>query len=275
MRHIPAGRIAAVLAVIVGGVVLARGTGQVRFQTIAPGVEFAKLRGDPYCRQGSSDIGVLRVDPARAPLHVRHFSTGGDRPVDIFDWQKRSGAIAVFNAGQYYPDFSYMGLLSSAGTRVSGRLHPTFKAALVAGPVDGGEKARVLDLEHVPLDPDRPRWREIAQSFMLFDRNGVVRVRKSPQIAPRTIVGEDRDGRLLVIASEGSYTLADFAALLQSAPLDLTHAMSMDGGAEAQLWVRAPAFQYASFGHWTEGRGEDELKSAVVPLPAVVTVGGK
>ena len=259
------------LCVAILGVV--RRGGRPHWNGLGPGVEFATLRGDPWCRRGSSEIAILRLDPARVRLRVLHYSRQSDAiPLSIVEWHRRTGALAVFNAGQYYPDFSYMGLLVSDGERISRRLHPSFKAALVASPRGGGRAARVLDLDRQPLDPAAPGWREVAQSFMLFDRQGGTRVRQTDLVANRTVVGEDRNGRLLVITSEGGYTLWDFARLLQKAPLGLTHAMSMDGGYEAELCVSAGRFHYASFGRW-KGKGDlPEAPGARVPLPAVVAV---
>jgi hypothetical protein len=270
----PVGRIAALLAVVVGAWVLARGSGnEPHLRTVASGVEFGKLNGAPFCRQGSPEIGVLRVDPRRVRVGVRHYrrELGAD-PRGAVGWQRATGALAVFNAGQYYPDLGYMGLLVSRGVAVSPRLHPTFKAALVASPSGGGRRARVLDLGVDTLDPRRPGWQEVAQSFMLFDRKGEIRVRKSAQVAQRTIVAEDRDGRLLAITSEGGYTLYEFAQLLRGAKLDLTHAMSMDGGGEAQLVVRTRGFHYASFGAWNPDRDGADADAPLAPLPAVVVV---
>jgi uncharacterized protein YigE (DUF2233 family) len=244
-----------------------------RWSTLADGVEFATLRGDPWCRRGSSEIAILRLDPARVRLRVLHFSRQPDRtPLSIVEWQRRTGAIAVFNAGQYYPDLSYMGLLVSDGESISPRLHPSYKAALVASPADGRRAARVLDLDRQPLDPAAPGWRQVAQSFMLFDGQGAPRIRKTDLVANRTVVGEDRHGRLVVITSEGGYTLWDFARLLQRAPLALTHAMSMDGGYEAELCVSAPGFHYASFGLWKGAGDAPDMPGAKVTLPAVVVV---
>ena len=271
MASFPIGRVAALLAVVVGGIVVARGTGAPRFRGVAHGVEFTTIRGEPYCRQGSSSIAVLRLDPARTRVRVRHFSRDANRPLDIFEWQRRTGAVAVFNAGQYYPDWSYMGLLVSGGTVISNRPHPSYQAALVARSIPGGSGARVLDLARHPVNPAKPEWQEVAQSFMLFDDRGNVRVRRSSQIAARTIVAEDRAGNLVVIATEGSYTLYDIATLLRASPFHLTHAMSMDGGSEAQLLVSSTGFRYASFAHLDEHPVATGIGGAV-PLPAVVTV---
>lgn len=271
------GRISALAAILVGAIVLASTTGGPRFRVIRPGVEFAKMRGEPFTAGGPSAIAVLRIDPARVHLSVRHYSGEPEgRPLSIVEWQRRTGAIAVFNAGQYYPDYSYMGLLVSNGRTVSARLHPTFKAALVAEPRAGSApRAQVIDLEKHPIDPKKPGWREVAQSFMLFDRGGNIRIRKSGQVANRTVVAEDRRGRLLVITSEGAYTLHDFATLLRDSPLQIEHAMSMDGGLEAELCVHAGDFRYASFGPWPSDTVTPEAMGAQVPLPAVVAVTAK
>jgi len=278
LRRLPVGRIAALIAVVVGGYAIARGTRGIHWRAVRPGVEFGVLRGEPYCRRGSSDIAVLRLDPARVDLQVLHYSRLKRRvPPSIGEWQRQTQALAVFNAGQFYPDHSYMGLLVSDGQVVSGRLHPGFKAALVAAPADSAargrtpSRARVLDLEREPLDPHAPGWRQVAQSFMLFERGGAPRVRKSDQVANRTLVGEDGRGRLLVIVSEGGYTLWDFSRLLEKAPLGLTHAMAMDGGYEAELCVDAGDFRYASFGRWN-GPSDESTPGARVPLPAVIAV---
>jgi hypothetical protein len=252
---------------------LVRDAGGPRWRALRDGMEFTTLRGDPYCRRGSSEIAILRLDPARVRLRMLHYSRDpGGVPLSIVEWQQRTGAFAVFNAGQYYPDLSYMGLLVSDGVRVSKRLHPGFRAALVSSPDDGRAGARVLDLDRDSLDPAAPGWREVAQSFMLFDRGGRPRIRKSDGVANRTAVAQDGKGRILVITSEGGYTLWDFAQLLQKAPIGLSHAMSMDGGYEAELCVSTPPFHYASFGQW-KGQGDvSDAPGAKVPLPAVIAV---
>jgi uncharacterized protein YigE (DUF2233 family) len=93
-------------------------------------------------------------------------------------------------------------------------------------------------------------------------------VKKTEQIANRTIVAQDRRGRIVVVTSEGAYTLWDFAELLQRSPLQLSHAMSMDGGREAGLCVVAGGFRYGTFGGWKDG----DSPEGAFPLPAVIAV---
>jgi len=261
------------LAVLVGGFVVWRNSTGIHWRELAPGLEFAMLHGDPYCRRGSVGIAVIRLDPERVRLRVHHFSQAGGHPLDVVEWQRVTHALAVFNAGQFYPDLGYMGLLASGGSWLSRRPHPGYQGLLVADRRGAGEGARVLDLSTGALaGADTLAWNEMAQSFMLFDAGGALRVRRSEKIANRTIVGEDRHRKILVMVSEGAYTLADMAYVLQHSRLQLKHAMSMDGGRESELVVTRGAFRYASFGVWT---GEDEHPTdaaARAPLPAVIAV---
>jgi len=272
-RRLPVGRIAALAALLGAALVFSRGGTDLRWKALRPGLEFSTLSGGPYCRRGSSRIALLRLDPARVRVRAHHFGLAPERrPLDVVGWQRATHADAVFNAGQFLPDWSYMGLLVCGGNVVSRRPHPTFKAALVAGPLDGGSAAHVLDLEREPLAPDRLRWREVAQSFMLFDRSGRIRVRHSDRVANRTAVAEDRRGRLVVFTTEGGYTLDDFARLIRNSPLQISHAMAMDGGNEAQMCVDAGGFRYASIGGLTPGSVASDAPGPEVPLPAVISV---
>ena len=276
LRRYPVGRIAAAAAVVVAAIVVVRGVPGARWRTIKPGLEFATMSGGALCRRGSSEIAMLRIDPARAHVRVHHYGQAPERrPMDIVQWRRVTGAEAVFNAGQFLPDWSYMGLLVCGGTVVSRRPHPTFRAALVAGPLNGGSGARVIDLQYEPLVPDSLQWREVAQSFMLFDRNGKVRVRQTDKVANRTAVGEDARGRLVVFTTEGGYTLDDFARLVQKSPLEITHAMVMDGGNEAQMCVDGGGFRYACLGGRTRGDKAGDGDGADAPLPAVISVSAR
>ena len=136
--------------VVVGAFVLWRETRALHWREIAPGMEFATLRGEPYCRRGSAAIAVLRLDPERVRLRVRHYTQfGAQRPLDVVEWQQRTHAVAVFNAGQFYPDYRYMGLLAGGGRWLSKRAHPGYQALLVADRREGGGGAEVIDLRSI------------------------------------------------------------------------------------------------------------------------------
>ncbi len=192
----------------------------------------------------------------------------------LWEWLDRLNPLALFNAGQYYPDYSYMGLLIHQGRPIKGRLHPLFQAILVAEPVEERPpRARIIDLANDAFDPRKPAYLEAAQSFMLLDRAGSIRVQKTLNVANRTVVAEGRDGRLWIFVTRGGYTLWELGEVLRSSPFPIAQAMSMDGGDEAQLLVRVGGFLYDSMGPWdaAEGTGQPGPR-ARTPLPTVVGV---
>jgi len=65
--------------------------------------------------------------------------------------------------------------------------------------------------------------------MMLVDDHGRVRVRDTEKAACRTAIAQDRDGRMLVLVTEGAVTLADLARYLAKSDLHIARAMNLDG----------------------------------------------
>lgn len=242
---------------------------------ILPGMRWMLWNGAPFCRAGDPSIGVVAVDPKRFRFRVLHYATEGlQKPLEIWSWMKLSGALILFNAGQYYPDFSYMGLLVSNGTPIRSRLHPSFQALFLAEPKEPGlPPARILDLSMDPFEQEDLDYKEVAQSFMLLDQTGRIRVRNSQKVANRTAVGEGVDGWIWIFTTHGGYTLWDLARLLGSSGLPLKQVMAMDGGYEAQMIIHARGFVYdnlGSFAHKEPGR--IPTGGSRRPLPTVIGI---
>lgn len=254
----------------------------VAWRQLAPGLEFARWpiprydsgAGQGYCRMGEPYVAVLRIEPNRWRFEVLHYSLNGEdaEPLTIEKWREQTSASAVFNAGQYYPDFSYMGLLLNGDQEFGARLHPQWQALFVAEPGHkSARRARVIDLKYDRFRLGATPYTQIAQSFMLFDQSGRKRVKKGDWVANRTAVAEDRRSRILVFTTEGGLTIWDFARLLQNSGLNLVKAMSMDGGYESELAVHTRDFDYVSYGQWeTNDYGDLSLPGIRMPLPAVI-----
>ncbi len=246
-----------------------------RLQELLPGLGWISWDGGTACRSGDPAIGVLAADPERFRFQVLHYAwQGHSQPLTLWEWFDTVSPLALFNAGQYYPDYSYMGLLIHQGRSIRGRLHPLFQALFVAEPADEmPPRARIIDLANDAFDPKQPAYLEAAQSFMLLDRTGSIRVQKTPNVANRTVVAEGRDGRLWIFVTRGGYTLWELGELLRSGPFPIAQAMSMDGGDEAQLLVRVGGFLYDSMGPWDAAGGTGQPgPRARTPLPTVVGI---
>lgn len=184
---------------------------------------------------------LVRVDPERYRFATYHFRDEGlPAPLTIQEWQRRTGASVLFNAGLFQDDYSYLGLLFKGGRSLGTKRHPNWQGLFVAEPVaPGGRKARVLDLEVDSFTADAPSYREAAQSLMLLDRHGKARVRQTGKRAHQTVVGEDREGRILLIKTADVVSLWELAECLRTGRLGIHQAMAMDGGTSSDLLIQA------------------------------------
>ena len=119
--------------------------------------------------------------------------------------------------------------------------------------------ASVRWLRVSPYDP-RERLREAVQSFPLLVKPGGVMGfpadADAGQTTRRTVVAQDRDGRILfLVAPNGHLGLHALAVWLVESDLGVDIALNLDGGPSSGLWV-------------TDGPQIDSL----LPVPAVIVV---
>lgn len=237
---------------------------------LRPGMEFGFLSAEKTARSGSGRIACLRLDPDHLRFKVLA-APKGKAGYTAGLWRQKTGALAVFNAGQYAADLSYLGLLVTGG-KARGRLASNLGALFAAEPRDPSlPLARIIDLRYTPFPVADNPYGEAAQSLMLVDRFGAVRVRKSPKVSHRTLVAEDAQGRIMVMVTEGGHTLWELADFLRKRKLGLREIMCMDGGGESQLDLKVGGFSYHQYGDPTVSP-DFPLPWPRPPLPVVLGV---
>jgi uncharacterized protein YigE (DUF2233 family) len=242
---------------------------KITWRQLKPGLEFSLIPAEKIVRSGKAGIAALRVDPALFSFKV-FMAPPGETGFTAEQWLLRKGALAVFNAGQYAADHSYLGLLVVDG-KAMGHVASKLEALFLAEPSDAAlPQARVVDLRYTAFDLRMNPYKQAAQSHMLLDRFGQIRVRRSHLVANRTTVAVDTSGRILIMVSEGGHTLWELAVFLKSLPLDLREVMSMDGAGESQLAVRINGFRYKQMGSPTGS--PDILPWPVASLPVALGV---
>lgn len=240
------------------------------------------MDASPVCRKGSPQIVIVRAEPVRWRLDLFHYSElpsenpdRAARPLDIEGWQEATRAPVIFNATQYYPDRAPMGLFVKDGRNLGTRQLKAWKGLLVAEPDDTDLEPRVgiLDLDFEPFSLDANPYRRVAQSFMVLDRNAKKRVRRSDWHANRTIVATDLRGRLIVLHTRGAYTLWELADWIAGSDLGVRHALSLDGGFEAQMCIRTGGTSFTGYGMWNvDDRGDHSLPGVRKRLPATIAL---
>lgn len=244
----------------------------------APGLELTELYANRYVRLGENRLKIIRFSPEKFEfIPYSHIENQGHVTDNIEGWALRlPGAPVIFNSGQYYPDHRYIGLLLKNGRDLGTGLHPKWKALLLSGgdsDIKGAGKTTILDLEAEVFDPDKTSYKYAIQSFMLLDRNGRPRVRRTERLASRTVVAQDIKGRMLIVFAPGACTLYELALLLKESDLQIKQALCLDGGFESQIFLRHNPENIAEYGSWVVNeRRQYHNRNLRLPLPAVIAL---
>jgi exopolysaccharide biosynthesis protein len=197
---------------------------------------------------------VLRLEPG----HFRFGVAYHPAPQDLEGWRKETGALIVLNGGYFRQDngtFIPNGLTVVDG-EVIGRSFGSFAGMFVVTR-DGPE---LRWLTHKPYDPNEQLIAAL-QSFPMLVRPGgelgFPEEYEDNQRARRTVIGQDRNGRLLfIVARIGTFTLHQLSVYLIESNFDLDIAINLDGGPSSGVLLAEPY----------------EEVSALIPLPIVITV---
>jgi len=161
----------------------------------------------------------------------------------------------VCNGGYFTEDWYVTGLTISDGA-VYGHPYGDF-AGMFA--VDASGQATVRWLHNQPYRPEEPLQQALQSFPLLVHPGGVLGYPPEGdegQIARRTMIAQDRTGRILILlAPRGFLSFSALSQWLVASDLALDVALNLDGGTSSGLWV-------------ADGPQTDSL----VPVPSVLGV---
>lgn len=220
---------------------------------------------------------AVEIDPDRYSFTVHYYQQDGlPEPPDIRRWQEQTGHDLVFNAGLFRENYAYLGLLYGNGRSLGSKRHTTWLGLFAAEPTAdrSSRRARVLDLTFDTFDEQHVPYREVAQSLMLLDRTGKVRVRHTGKRAQQTLFAEQGDGHVLVLKTTEAVSLYALGECLRDVFPSLRQVMAMDGGSSSDVAVspslREATSKTAGVHSWIPLL-EDNI-STHIGLPAVIGV---
>jgi uncharacterized protein YigE (DUF2233 family) len=199
---------------------------------VAPGIE---IRYEHWKSAGPNEdtVTISRFDLRRFQISVGYQP---NQPLSLADWQKQTGAVAVFNGGYFDERNRATGLTISDGSSY-GTSYPDF-GGLLAADVQGNVILRSLSQQ--PYDPTTEQLQQATESNPMLVVDG-----KRTQFAAnasgsrRTVVALDTSGRLLFIVSPAvAFTLDELADVVSSSDLHLQVALNLDGGTSTGMYIK-------------------------------------
>jgi uncharacterized protein YigE (DUF2233 family) len=177
---------------------------------------------------------LARLDPTRVRFRVVYDPAN---PRLVSEWFDAAKALLVVNAGYFTEDHHATGLVISDGVR-SGKSYVGFGGMFAVRT----NRVEVRWLVAKPYNSAEP-LRQAVQAFpMLVHSGGKPGVTEDDgDLARRTVVGQDRRGRIVFLVSPDSFfTLKNLSAFLAASDLQLDTALNLDGGTSSGLMLAGP-----------------------------------
>lgn len=212
------------------------------WQAAGDGMEARRLRVDVGA--SSDRLWIVRVDPARARFRVLYDPASART---VRGWFDAAHPRLAVNAGYFTPEKAATALVVSDGMRY-GQSYVGFGGMFA---VSGG-RVQVRSLLAQPYIPGES-LDQAAQAFpMLVQPSGLPAiVEDDGQLARRTVVGQDRAGRIVFLVSPSPvFSLKTLSAFLAASDLDLDVALNLDGGTSSGLWYTDPAGAVLGVDSW-------------------------
>ena len=247
------------------------------WQLLSPGMELKYLAVTrPNVTTGAS-VTVLRIDPHLWELEIMGTSrTGETSGHTAREWCEAHKLTAAINAGMFKTDGkTHVGFMRFREHLNNGRVN-SYQSVAAFDARDTGSLApfRIFDLDRpgVTLLSILKDYRSAVQNLRLIKRPGANQWSQQDRMWSEAALGEDSSGRVLFLFSRAPLSMHDLNQQLLSAGIGLVAAQHLEGGPEAQLYLRVGEMQLESFGSYETSFKENDSNAKPWPIPNVLGV---
>ncbi len=249
------------------------------WRTLDTGLDLGEFRSTLRTVAGDSMVVVLRIDPAVWKLRVLCAGVAGAAGVSgnltAKQWCQREGLSAAINAGMFSSDYhAHIGYLRS-GKHINCPSSNQYRSVAAFCPRrEGIPRFRIFDLDQpggsiAALNAD---YDCVVQNLRLIKRPSLNCWSPQENRWSEAALGEDTQGRVLFVFSRSPYSMHDFNVVLTGLPIGLECAQHLEGGPEAQLYLRTAAFELEVVGSYETGFRQDDSNQSAWPIPNVLGI---
>jgi hypothetical protein len=247
------------------------------WRSLAPGLDLRVLEARTASPVGDSTITVLRIDPEGWELVVVGMGRAGEPALRTArEWAQSHGLAAAINAGMFATDYAtHVGYLRFRNHVNSPRVND-YRSVAAFDPLGstGRPRFRIFDLDApgVTMEGILADYGSAIQNLRLIRRPGTNRWSPQDRRWSEAALGEDREGRILFLFARSPFSMHDLNDELLRSGIGIVAAQHLEGGPEAQLYVRAGGRERELFGSWETAFREDDRNGAPWPVPIVLGV---
>jgi len=246
------------------------------WQVLAPGMELTFVSIHRVKAIENGRITVLRIDLHFWELQaIGASSTGGGTSHTAREWCDAQELTAAINAGMFKTDGkTHVGLMRFREHTNNGEVNK-YQSVAAFDPRDPHlAPFHIFDLDspQVTVQSILKDYDSAVQNLRLIKHPGSNQWSQQSKMWSEAALAEDGAGRVLFIFSRTPLSMHDLNEELLAAGIGIVTAQHLEGGPEAQLYVRVGSFKIEQFGSYETSFRENDSNSAPWPVPNVLGV---
>ena len=218
---------------------------------------------------------VVRIDPNLWELVFAGITQPGEELTKTArEWCESHKLVAAINAGMFATDYrTHTGYLKYRD-HINSRYINNYQSVMAFDPVEGKDfpPFRIYDLDEsgVTLQTIKNEYRAVIQNLRLIKKPGINVWKQQDRKWSEATIGEDKEGRILFIFTRYPFSMHDLNTVLLKSGIGIVAAQHLEGGPEAQLYIKVGDFELELCGSYETSYNEDDSNSASWPIPNII-----
>lgn len=233
--------------------------------------EFDALDKSPI---GDSKIRILKIDPKLYSFHMANASAPGEGGLmSVRKWSKKQNYLAAINAGLYQEDHKTSISLMKNNSHVNNRRMNKQKTIFAFEPKKKGiPKATIFDRECDNISTLKKDYSVYAQSIRMISCKGKNVWKLQKETYSTAAIAADKQGHILFIHVRSPYATHKLINSLLKLPLNIRTAMYVEGGPQAQMYVKGTDQEYILLGRYRSENAGKAISYFGWPIPNVIGI---
>lgn len=244
------------------------------WQKLSDGLHLGFFQSPTPSETGDSMIRVLRIHPSRYNLRLLNASASENgRPLSTKEWCQQNGLVAAINASMYQADLKASVSLMRTKSHINNpRLSKDMAILAFDRQNPDVPRAKIIDRQCEDFNTWKTKYKTLIQSIRMISCKGKNVWEQQPQKWSTAAIAIDRRGRVLFIHVGSLYTTHDLINILKTLPLGIDRAMYVEGGPQAQMYIKVGTHEYEFVGTYKLDIEENVNALFSRPIPNVVGI---
>jgi exopolysaccharide biosynthesis protein len=248
---------------------------QTQWKQISKGLEYGVFKAPKKSYVGDSRIRVLRIDPKEYTFHLRNASSPKEGELmSVRQWAKKHNFVAAINASMYQKDRLTSISLMKSKSHTNNPSLSRHKTVLAFTPKkeDFTPAALIIDRECEKFKEKKSRYKSFVQSIRMVSCQGKNVWKPSKQSWSTAAIANDKNGNILFIHVRSPYSTHELINILLELPLNIRTAMYVEGGQQAQMYVKGDDREYILLGRYRSQFTGNSIANFGWPVPNVIGI---